>query len=55
MAEKVQQELDVIPVRTWLHQRVTDEELIQILMDEENLDSTLNVYKKRTEEWKKKL
>ena len=42
-------------IKEWLKIMVFDQELIQILTDDANLDSTLNVYKKRTEQWKKKL
>jgi len=39
----------------WLKIMVLDEDLIQVLMDKDNLDSTINIYKKRQEGWKKKL
>ena len=39
----------------WLRIMVFDDELTQILLHNDNLDSTLNVYKKRQEGWKKKL
>jgi len=39
----------------WLKIMVLDEDLIQVLMDKNNLDSTINIYKKRQEGWKKKL
>jgi len=48
-------EIDLEPVREWLRIQVFDEMLIDILLDEDNLDSTLNIYKKREEGWKKKL
>ena len=42
-------------IREWLKPRVTDEELIDVLLSDDALKSTMNIYKKRTEEWKKKL
>lgn len=48
MAEEIQQ------VEEWVSARVLNEEPQQILLGEA-INSTLNVYKKETEGWKKKL
>jgi len=42
-------------IKEWLKIQVFDDELVRILMDDDNIESTMNIYKKRQEGWKKKL
>jgi len=48
------EELNLEPVRAWLKSRNNDDELIEILLDPDNIDQTLNLYVEDTQ-WKKKL
>jgi len=43
------EELDLEPVRKWLRTKVTDEELVEILLEPCNIEETPNKFDKRNE------
>jgi len=42
-------------LREWLKVMVFDEEIVELLLNDSNIESIMNLYKKRQEGWKKKL
>jgi hypothetical protein len=46
---------EVQQLREWLKVMVFDEEIVELLLNDQNIESMMNLYKRRQEGWKKKL